>query len=188
MKGPPASRKAPAADALHVESLEEAVTHTLEEARMLLPGMQALFGFQLIAVFSARFDTALSEPQQYLHLAALLLSGMSIALAMAPAAYHRQTERGQVSAHFLSVASWLISAALPPLALGLCMDIFLVAHTITGHSGWSLALAALMGAVLSGLWFVFPLCQRLRAGRRLANHREAPRQAAGPGREESRRL
>lgn len=32
------------------ESLKKAVTHTLEEARMILPGVQALFGFQLIAI------------------------------------------------------------------------------------------------------------------------------------------
>lgn len=33
------------------EALPEIVTHLLEECRMVLPGIQALFGFQLVAVF-----------------------------------------------------------------------------------------------------------------------------------------
>jgi hypothetical protein len=36
-------------------SLEDALTHLLEECRMVLPGVQALFGFQLIAVFNRSF-------------------------------------------------------------------------------------------------------------------------------------
>jgi hypothetical protein len=34
-------------------SLEAATGYILEECRMMLPGIQALFGFQLIAVFDA---------------------------------------------------------------------------------------------------------------------------------------
>src|SRR4029077_15687373 len=44
------------------ESLETEVEQALEEARMVLPGIQALFGFQLIAVFNQRFDQALGDP------------------------------------------------------------------------------------------------------------------------------
>jgi len=152
-------------DAVEIVSLKDAVSQTLEEARMLLPGMQALFGFQLIAVFSERFHAALSEPQQCAHLAALLLSGVAIALAMAPAAYHRRSEQGQVSQHLLSVASRFVSAALWPLAMGLAVDIYLVAHVITGNDGWSAAVTALLVAVLAGLWFVFPRVKRARGDR-----------------------
>ncbi len=37
------------------ESLSQAITHILEECRMVLPGIEALFGFQLVAVFSQPF-------------------------------------------------------------------------------------------------------------------------------------
>jgi hypothetical protein len=40
-------------------ALKDSVQFTLDEARMVIPGIQALFGFQLIAVFNERFDTAL---------------------------------------------------------------------------------------------------------------------------------
>ena len=38
-------------------SLEEESRTTIEEARMVLPGIQAVFGFQLIAVFNNGFRT-----------------------------------------------------------------------------------------------------------------------------------
>lgn len=40
--------------------LSEAVTHLLEECRMVLPGIQALFGFQLIVVFNPAFNERLN--------------------------------------------------------------------------------------------------------------------------------
>src|SRR5260370_35680820 len=49
-------------------TLAEAARSLLDECRMVLPGIQALFGFQLIAVFSSRFAEDLSGPQQALHL------------------------------------------------------------------------------------------------------------------------
>jgi hypothetical protein len=42
-------------------SLDSAASHLLEECRMVLPGIQALFGFQLIAVFNQNFGESLSR-------------------------------------------------------------------------------------------------------------------------------
>jgi len=66
------------------ESLQKQAQQTIEEARMVLPGIQALFGFQLIAIFNARFEE-LTLHEQYLHFSALLLVALAIALIMAPA-------------------------------------------------------------------------------------------------------
>jgi antibiotic biosynthesis monooxygenase (ABM) superfamily enzyme len=76
---------------------------------MVLPGAQALFGFQLIAVFSQRFE-ALSEHQQILHLTALFPVAVAIALVMTPAIYHRLAEPHSVSRTFLAVfvALWFV--------------------------------------------------------------------------------
>ena len=62
-------------------SLEEETRTVIEEARMVLPGIQAFFGFQLIAVFNNRFQE-LTHTEQVLHLFALLLLAVSIALIM----------------------------------------------------------------------------------------------------------
>ena len=58
-------------------SLTDQMRNILEEARMILPGIQALFGFQTIAVFNQRFED-LGPAMRTLHLAALALVVISI--------------------------------------------------------------------------------------------------------------
>ena len=70
--------------------LSRAAQYLLEECRMVLPGIQALFGFQLIAVVSPGFAQKLTLAEQRLHLVAIALLAIAVALIMAPAAYHRQ--------------------------------------------------------------------------------------------------
>jgi hypothetical protein len=137
-------------------SLEKAVTHLLEECRMILPGLQALLGFQLIAVFSASFETALSPLEQRIHLLALALLATAGALVMAPAAYHRQTRPRQVSEHFLLLSGRLLLTALVPLMFGIALDFYLIARVITGHVLLSAVLAAGQLMFVAGLWFAFP--------------------------------
>src|SRR6185295_10191036 len=114
------------------ESLKDALSHTLDEARMVLPGVQALFGFQLIAVFSDGFAQRLSDFEQDLHLVAIVLVTVAIALVMTPAAYHRQVDRRRATGEFLAMASRLVSGAMLPLAAGLSLDLHLVARVVTG--------------------------------------------------------
>jgi len=136
--------------------LAEAVTHLLEECRMVLPGVQALFGFQLIAVFNASFAEKLTSAEQRLHLLALALVAISGALVMAPAAFHRQTGPRKVSDTFLNLASRLLLWAMSPLMLGIALDFYLIGRIILG-SRIASGLAALgLIAVFSCLWFVLP--------------------------------
>ena len=141
-------------------SLGDAVTHLLEECRMILPGLQALLGFQLIAVFSATFEDRLSPGEQRIHLLALALLAIAGALVMAPAAYHRQTRPRQVSQHFLLLSGRLLLIALVPLMLGIALDFYLIARVILGQVFLSLALASCLVVFVAGLWFVFPRWHR----------------------------
>jgi hypothetical protein len=143
-------------------SLEVATGHILEECRMVLPGIQALFGFQLIAVFDDTFHERLSPDEQHLHLAAIVLVTVAIALVMAPAALHRQNERYTVSRRFIDVASRLLLAGMFPLALGIALEVYLVASLIFGRpsAGWFVSLALL--AVIAALWLGVPAWQRRR--------------------------
>jgi len=116
-------------------SLNDAATLVLEECRTVVPGMQALFGFQLIAVFSTAFDQQLSLTERWIHLAAIVLVTIAIVLVMAPAALHRQTEARSVSTRFITVSSRLLMASMIPLALGICLNVYLVARVIVGSRG-----------------------------------------------------
>jgi uncharacterized membrane-anchored protein len=150
-------------DEIAQESLEQEATFILEESRMVLPGIQALFGFQLIAVFNQGFAEKLAPSEQIVHLLAFALVAVATALIITPAAYHRQAEREQVSEYFVRLASRLLTIALLFLMAGTSLDAFLVARIVTGAAGPSVAIAAALGLVFFGLWFVFPrLGPRLR--------------------------
>jgi hypothetical protein len=159
-------------------SLNDAATHVLEECRTVVPGMQALFGFQLIVVFSATFGEQLSSAERAMHLAAIVLLTIAIVLVMAPAALHRQTEPETVSRRFISISSRLLMASMVPLAVGICLDVYVVARLITGSGG----IASIVAASLLGVFIVFWLLLPRAVRRRRANgtdtgskpaHREA---------------
>ncbi len=141
------------------ESLDKEVEHIIEEARMVLPGLQALFGFQLIAVFNQPFMT-LSPSEQRLHLCALVLVAVAIALIMAPAAYHRQAERNFVSRHLANYASRLITVAMMPLLIAIAIDVGLVAIMITSNRMFSVVLAIALALFFAWFWFVVPRSYR----------------------------
>jgi hypothetical protein len=144
-------------------TLEEETRTIIEETRMVLPGIQALFGFQLIAVFNDGFHN-LAPTEQLLHLMALLLVVLAIALIMTPASYHRIAERGTVSRRFVEIASWLLAAAMFPLMLGITIDLFLVARLILHDVTFSAGIAAVLVIVFFGLWYVFPWTNKKRPG------------------------
>ena len=97
--------------------IDKMVQATIGEARMVLPGIQALFGFQLVAAFNQRF-AQLAASDQYLHYAALLCTAVSAAIIMTPAAYHRIAERFTNSNRFIRIASRLVAVAVVPLGRG----------------------------------------------------------------------
>jgi hypothetical protein len=124
---------------------------------MVLPGVQALFGFQLVAVFNQTFFERLGAREQVLHLIALFLAAVAVAMLMAPAAYHRQAEPHAVSEGFLAYADRLLTLAMVPLMIGLSIDLYLIAFLILGSHALSLGVAALLFGICSALWFGVPL-------------------------------
>jgi hypothetical protein len=153
---------------IHRQSLSEEATHVLEESRMVLPGVQAILGFQLIAAFNQRFNE-FDHGEQMLHYAAFFLVALAMALIIAPATYHRQAERGTVSRRFLMMASGLLTMAMAPLALGICLDAYLLGVMILGERLPSLVCAGVLLAVLVGLWYGLPAALRYRNRRELTN-------------------
>jgi hypothetical protein len=141
-------------------SLDSAAAHILEECRMVLPGIQALFGFQLIAVFNEGFGEKLSKSEQMLHLVAIVLVTIAIALVMAPAAVHRQTSQREVSERFVWVSSWLVLAGMLPLVLGLCLELYLISLIIVETQWVACASAAALFAVFALLWIALPRRER----------------------------
>jgi hypothetical protein len=138
------------------QTLEESVTHLLEEGRMLLPGIQALFGFQLISVFNATFYDRLVQPERYLHLAAIALVALCMALVLAPAAYHRQATPRSISEAFLRYSSQVFAVALAFLMCAVAMDFYIIARVISDQRTLSAVIAANMFLCFVMLWFAVP--------------------------------
>ena len=142
-------------------SLSKAAEYLLEECRMVLPGIQALFGFQLVAVFNQSFGEKLSSGEQALHLAAIALVAVAVALVMSPAAYHRQVGACVVTDRFLQISTRLLLWSMPPLALGICVDFYLIARIILGTPVVAF-LAALLLGIFVLLWFALPRVEILK--------------------------
>ena len=141
--------------------LAQAAQYLLDECRMVLPGIQALFGFQLIAVFSDGFGRDLTPQEQWLHLAAITMTSISMALIMTPAAFHRFSGAREVSSEFIRISTRLLLASMVPLALSISSDVYLIARILAG----SKAAGAIAGSSLTIfvlMWFVLPRRWALR--------------------------
>jgi hypothetical protein len=151
--------------------LKDKIEQALTEARMVLPGAQALLGFQFASMLVEGFDK-LPGSSRYVHLASLALMALAVVLLMAPAAYHRIVEEGQDTEHFHRVASRFLIASMIPLALGICGELFIVARKVTESATFGIIFSAAMLIFFYGLWFGYTIYRRgAQTGSRDASQR-----------------
>lgn len=141
--------------------IKDKIKHVLTECRVVLPGAQALLGFQLVTTLMEAFEK-LPPSSKYVHLLSLALVAVSIILLMTPAAYHRIVERGEETKHFHRLASRMLVAAMIPLALGISGDLFVVVRKVTQSTTSAIASAFVSLLFFYGLWFGFTLYRRNR--------------------------
>ena len=130
----------------------------LQELRVAGLGVQVLFGFLLSLPFTVRF-VKLDGTQRDIYEAALLLAALSIALLIAPVAYHRWVFRRHEKERLLRTANVLALAGLATVALAVCMSVLLVLTFVA--SGWAVSvMVALTFSTFVLLWLVLPLLGR----------------------------
>jgi membrane-bound ClpP family serine protease len=88
-----------------------------------------------------------------------------MSLIMTPAAYHRIAERGRLSSRFAELASWLIAAAMAPLALSIALDAFVVSVVVAGNLVVGTLIGAFLAMMFVGMWFVWPAVDARRRRR-----------------------
>jgi hypothetical protein len=139
--------------------LSTKIEQMLTEARVIIPGCQALLGFQLIAMLTRAFDE-MPFDAKLMHAAGLCCVTLATILLMTPAALHRQSFGGNDSHTFLRLGSAFVIAASLPLALGIAADVYVVFLKITHSVAATLAaaLASLLAMLL--LWYVYPMWLR----------------------------
>jgi hypothetical protein len=141
-----------------VSPLKDRITFVLTEARVVLPGTQAMLGFQFTAMLSESF-AKLPPAWQAIHLASLLAMALAIIALMAPAAFHRLAEQGEQTERVHSFASAMVLVAMALLAGGLSGDVFIVAALVVGPAA-GLACAVGSAVFLLASWFAYPLLRR----------------------------
>lgn len=144
--------------------IKDKIKHMLTEARVVLPGVQALLGFQLATMFMEAFDK-LPESSKYIHLTSLSLIALTIVLLITPAAYHRIVEEGEETNHFHRFGSRMLLVSMVPLALAISGDLFVVVRRVTGDDSLAVILAVTTLALSYGLWFGLTVYLRTRAER-----------------------
>jgi uncharacterized membrane protein YidH (DUF202 family) len=146
------------------KKVDEEMRHLIEEARVILPGLQALFGFQTIAVFNDRFEH-LANYAKVCHVLGLAMVIVAVAMVMTPATYYRARD-GNATHVMAKISSFMIRGAMAPLAFGLGLDMFTVIYVATDVVSISIGAGVATFMLLACLWFVLPWRERRLEGNR----------------------
>jgi hypothetical protein len=150
-------------DQMEETPLDQRIVEVLTETRIILPGAQALLGFQLAMVLMEPF-TQLRGSVQLVHLVSLGFIALATIVLMAPAAYHRIVERGRDTERFQAFASKMVLLALALLGPGFAGDLLVVLER-AGYRRAAFPVAAGTLLVFYAGWFGAMLLIRHRAGR-----------------------
>jgi Family of unknown function (DUF6328) len=143
--------------------LHTKIDQMLTEARVILPGAQALLGFQLIVTLTPTFEQ-LPPSSRLLHVAALISVAFAIILLMTPAALHRISFRGEDTDRFFRMGSWFVVLAPVPFALGIAADLYVATLKATESALLGVLLAVGILMILAMLWYGLPLYLRSAEG------------------------
>jgi Family of unknown function (DUF6328) len=141
--------------------LHELIDQMLTEARVVLPGAQALLGFQFAVTMTKTFAD-LSVGDRAVHFVSLSAMALAIMLLLTPATIHRITFGGRDSPAFHTIGSTLVTAALVPILLGIATDFYVAVTVMFGDRFLAAVGAVTVGVVLAALWYAIPLMLRFR--------------------------
>jgi hypothetical protein len=134
----------------------------LNELRVALPGVQVLFAFLLAVPFAQGWKTV-TEFQKDVFFVAFISAAVSLALLVAPSAYHRLRWRVEDKGRIVRISNRLTLAGLFGLAVSIDAIVLLVTDYIFDKSK-AVATTAALGAVFVVLWYGLALFGYLRRG------------------------
>lgn len=144
------------------ERVDRELSELLEEIRVILPGVEILFGFLIILPFE--FSDELTGLERLLYLGAFLSVSAGLALLVSPTLMHRLRFREMDKERWLYRSNRLTIAASIFVAVGIGLTVYLVVETILGGV-LSAVIAAANAAWLGWFWFGWPLLQKVRGNR-----------------------
>lgn len=140
------------------ERIDRNLLELTQELRVAIPGVQVLFAFLLVVPFNARF-TEVSDFQEIVYFATLLLTAIASALLIAPSVHHRIQFRRKQKERIVRVGNSLTIAGLGALGLAMTGVVLLVTDFVFGTVTSAVATAAI-GLLFAVVWFAIPLRTR----------------------------
>lgn len=145
------------------ERVDRELGELLEEVRVMLPGVEILFGFLVILPF--QFSDELRGLERVVYLGAFLSVSAGLALLVAPTLEHRIRFRAIDKERWLFRANRMVIVAAIFVATGIGLAVFLVVSTML-DPGVAAVLAGANAAWFAWFWFGFPLLRRARRDER----------------------
>jgi len=139
--------------------LDEKIKTALIECRMVLPGAQALLGFQLVTFLEPGF-APLPQAEKLMHVFSLLAVGISTVLLMSPAAFHRIAEAGENTDRMYRFSARMLLWAMFFLGVGIAADFAMVLYTVTDSYAIAGAISGALLAFYFALWFGYTYAKR----------------------------
>lgn len=139
--------------------LHERIDQMLTEARVVLPGAQALLGFQFAVTMTKAF-AELAPVDRAVHFVSLGAMALAIMLLLTPATIHRLTFGGRDVERFHSIGSVLVTAALAPILIGIATDFYVAVTAMFHNRPFASVSAVCVSLTLAILWYAIPLYLR----------------------------
>jgi hypothetical protein len=141
------------------ERLDRNLQELLQELRVALPGVQVLFAFLLVVPFNQRFPD-ITNFQQTIYFATLLLATGASAFLIAPTVHHRVQFREQDKERIVMTASRFTIVGMALLAAAMTGAILLITDILYGSTTVTIVAGA-VAVMFALLWYAVPLRRSL---------------------------
>ena len=135
--------------------LDRELLELLNELRVVLPGVQALFAFLLIVPFNSRFADGTGR-ERTVYIVALLASALACVLFITAPAFHRLRFRRHDKVQLLRIGNRCAIAGMAALAVAMTASVYLVTELLFG-GGVGALLTAGIAVPIALLWWVVPV-------------------------------
>ncbi|MFN2506282.1 MAG: DUF6328 family protein [Acidimicrobiales bacterium] len=135
--------------------LDRELLELLNELRVVLPGVQALFAFLLIVPFNERFS-GVTSMERGVYLVALLASALACVLFITAPSFHRLRFRRHDKAQLIRIGNRCAIAGMAFLAVAMVAAVFLVTEFLVGARAAAALTAVIAGPVVV-LWWIVPI-------------------------------
>jgi hypothetical protein len=144
------------------ERLNRELIELLNELRVALAGVTVLFAFLLTLPFTSRFEQLNSLQKNTLIFAFFAAASAVVTLVM-PTAFHRIRWRHGDKEALLRTSNRLAVIGMVCLSVALTSVVLLFTELFFSDAV-AIAITVVFGAIIAGLWFVFPIARRVRDG------------------------